>query len=173
MKPNIGRGDSGKTNLLGCNLDKTSPLIGLIGKIDELNSFIGFVRSINKETDIDNILREVQNDLFIIGSELAGSRKKEITETHVKKLEEYIVRFEKEISPISHFLFPTGAEVASAIHICRAVCREVEREALIVAKEYDVPKEIISYLNRLSDLLFVLARVENKRNGIREEEWNI
>lgn len=180
MKPNIGAGDTGKTKILGCSLDKTSPLIGLIGYLDELNSFIGFSRSLldsrkNLEfKDLDETMKEVQNHIFLISSELAGANlKTKIGKKEVEWLESVIVKLEKEIEPINHFIYPTGSIPSSSLHIARAFCRRVERFAFKVSKKEKVREEILSYLNRLSDVLFTLARVINKRMKIEEEPWKM
>ena len=174
MKPNIGKGDKGETVVLNGKIDKASPLLGLIGKLDILNSFVGFSRSFCKNNkELDKILKDIQSDIFIMSSQLAGSRDKKLGKEAVEKLEKYITQFEKEIEPLNKFIYPTGTTLSASLHVVRSICRDVEREAFLVAKNYDVPQEILSYLNRLSDLLFVLARVVNKRSSIEDEKWNV
>jgi cob(I)alamin adenosyltransferase len=181
MKPNLGAGDSGRTKILGCNMDKTSPLIALIGQIDELNSFIGFSRSLLdfrkhlEFKDIDEILKKIQNHLFLIGSELAGANlKTKVNEKEVKWLEEILEKFDKEVEPINHFIYPTGSIPSSSLQVARAICRRVEREAFRFSKKKRIVRsEILAYLNRLSDVLFMLARVINKRMKIQEEVWKV
>ncbi|MGC8993217.1 MAG: cob(I)yrinic acid a,c-diamide adenosyltransferase [Candidatus Aenigmatarchaeota archaeon] len=174
MKPNIGAGDSGETKILGCNLNKASPLIGLIGSLDELNSFIGMARSFVNFKDLDEILKDIQSDIFLIGSELGGAKlDKKVDENSVKKLESYIVKLEAEIEELKNFIYYSGSKSSTILQVCRAVCRRVERDAHIISKDFMIRKEVLSYLNRLSDLLFTIARVLNKREGFREEIWKI
>ena len=181
MKPNIGSGDKGKTKILGCELDKTSKLIGLIGQLDELNSFIGFSRSLlehrrySEFRDLDEVMGKIQSHIFLISSELVGaSIKKKIDDNEVKWLEKIIIELEKEIEPINNFIYPTGSVPSSSIQVARAICRRVEREAFNFSKRKRiVRREILAYLNRLSDVLFVMARVINKRMKIQEEVWKL
>jgi len=179
MKPKIGSGDKGKTKILGCELDKTSSLVGLIGQLDELNSFIGFSRSLLKFEghsefrDLDEIMKKIQSHIFLIGSELIGAFiKKKISESEVKWLEDVINELEKEVEPISNFIYPTGSVPSSSLQVARAICRRVEREAFKFSKRQRIVRnEVLSYLNRLSDVLFIIARVINKRMKVSEEIW--
>jgi len=182
MKPNMGAGDEGQTNIIGCCLDKTSPIISILGHLDELNSYIGFSRSLLakegeklKIDDLDKTMKEIQNHIFLISSELAGAKLKEIIgEKEVKWLENIIRELESELEPISHFVYPSGSIASASLQVARAVCRRVEVNVFRFSKkEKIVRNEILSYLNRLSDVLFVLARVVNKRMGIKEELWKI
>jgi cob(I)alamin adenosyltransferase len=178
MKQSMGAGDTGKTRVLKHCIDKASPLIALIGHLDELNSFIGFSRSfLNAQKreelrDLDEMLKEVQNHIFLISSELAGAKLKvKIGKREVEWLENIINKLEKELNPISHFVYPNGSIPAASLHVARAVCRKVERIAFRVSRKEAVRNEILSYLNRLSDLLFTIARVVNKRMSVEEEFW--
>jgi len=181
MKSNIGIGDSGKTRIIGCDMDKTSPLVALIGQIDELNSFIGFSRSLLdfrrklEFKDLDEILKEIQNHLFLISSELAGANlKTKVSEKEVKWLEEVLMNLEKEVDPLSNFIYPTGSIPSSSLQVARAICRRVERMAFRFSKgKRIVRSEILAYLNRLSDVLFIIARVINKRMKVEEEIWKV
>jgi cob(I)alamin adenosyltransferase len=181
MKKNIGAGDTGKTKILGCDLDKTSPLISLIGNLDELNSYIGFSRSLlNSEKnsnlkDLDKILMRIQSDIFLISSELANAKlKKKITNEDVKWLESIIIKLEKELKPIKNFIYPTGNVSASSLQVARAICRRVEREAFKFSKRKRIIRsELLSYLNRLSDVLFTIARAINRRMKVKEEVWKL
>lgn len=171
MKPGIGKGDSGKTRLFSRTIDKSSPIISLIGSLDYLNSLIGLARAFNKDRKIDNLLEKIQSDIFTIGSELAGSKKKHITKKSVKKLENFILKFEKQLPRLNRFIYPTGSKSAALLHVARSFCRKVESEAFSISKKEKISKNILSYLNRLSDLLFVLARIENKNESIPEKTW--
>ncbi|MDT7859092.1 MAG: cob(I)yrinic acid a,c-diamide adenosyltransferase [Candidatus Aenigmarchaeota archaeon] len=182
MKPNIGAGDKGKTNIIGCCLDKTSPIISLLGHLDELNSYIGFSRSLLAREgeklnidDLDKIMKEIQSHIFLISSELAGAKLKEVVgEKEVKWLEDTIRKLEAELEPISHFVYTSGSMASASLQVARAVCRRVEIKVFRFSKkERIVRNEILSYLNRLSDVLFTLARVVNKRMGFKEELWKV
>jgi len=179
MKSNIGSGDEGRTKVFGYELDKTSQLIDLIGQLDELNSFIGFSRSLlefrrySEFRDLDEIMKKIQSHIFLISSELAGAPlKKKIEDSEVKWLESVISELEKEVEPLSNFIYPTGSIPSSSLQVARAICRRVEREAFKFSKRRRIVRsEILSYLNRLSDVLFLIARVINKRMKVSEEIW--
>ena len=171
MKPNIGKGDKGTTNLVSGKADKSSPLIGLIGSVDYLNSLVGFARSFNVDPQIDEVLEDIQTDLFVIGSELAGIKQERITREDVKKLEGYILTFEKELPKLNKFIYPTGNKTAGILHVARSFCRKVEAEAFSVSKKENISSDLLAYLNRLSDVLFTLARIANKRSEIEEKTW--
>ncbi len=177
MKPNIGSGDKGETSLIGKKVSKDECRVEAFGKIDELNSFIGLARAtIEKDKDIDSLLEKIQKDLFVIGSDLATvistkTNVPKISSDHVKFLENNISEFEKELKPLTKFILPTGNRTASLLHISRTICRSAERELVKLSKEEKINENIIPYVNRLSDLLFTLARVSNKRAGIEDKEW--
>jgi ATP:cob(I)alamin adenosyltransferase len=179
MKQNVGAGDTGKTRVCECCMDKTSPIVALIGYLDELNSLIGFSRSLlnvekGKLKDLDKILKEIQSHIFLISSELAGAKLKiKIGKREVEWLEKVISKLEEELEPISHFVYLNGSIPAASLHVARAVCRKVERIAFRVSKKENVRNEILSYLNRLSDVLFTVARVANKRMNVKEEFWKM
>jgi len=166
MKPNIGQGDKGYTGCLkGTKVSKSSKLVKFIGELDELNSFIGLARSFVKSKDVDRTLEKIQEKIFTVGSIIAGA-KLDFGEKDVKFVEEEIQKYEKELKPLKHFIFPTGTKSSSLLQVARAVCRRVERSC-VEAKQ----KDFIPFFNRLSDLLFVLARIENKRSKVKEKEW--
>jgi cob(I)alamin adenosyltransferase len=171
MKPNIGSGDKGQTDFHGERVDKCCCNIDSIGTIDELNSFLGLVRSINKDNEIDSIIEKVQNDLFTIGADIATSNN-HISKENVKFLESSMQELEKELAPLNKFILPAGNQVSSLLHVARAVCRRAEREVVALSKQEKINEQIIPYLNRLSDLFFTLARVVNKRAELEEKEWS-
>jgi cob(I)alamin adenosyltransferase len=177
MKQKVGAGDTGKTRVCGCCMDKTSPIVALIGYLDELNSFVGFSRSLlnvekGKLKDLDEMLKEIQSHIFLISSELAGAKLKiKIGKKEVEWLEKIISKLEEELEPISHFVYPNGSVPAASLHVARTVCRKLERIAFRVSRKENVRNEILSYLNRLSDVLFAAARVVNKRMNVKEEFW--
>jgi cob(I)alamin adenosyltransferase len=165
-------GDKGDTELYGKKISKDECRIGALGDVDELNSHIGFVRSLVGDKEIDNILEGVQEGLFLLGADIAA-QKKALTEKHIKSLEEIIERLNQELKPLRRFILPTGTQVAAALHVARSVCRRAERSVVRLSKKEQINEFIIQYLNRLSDLLFILARYTNSKSGIKEKEWRI
>lgn len=175
MKPNVGSGDKGDTSIIGNRVSKDDPVIEVIGTLDELNSSIGLARSFLKDEKADSILEKVQNDLFLIGEEFAKIRRPtprtKFSEENVKFLEETINDLEKELEPINRFILPYGALPASALHTARTICRRCER-AIVVSKGMEQTNELtLKYINRLSDLLFTLARFVNKKMNVEEQFW--
>ncbi len=174
MIKKIWTGDSGITKLCCEETTKDSLLVDAYGDVDELNSYLGLVRARLDDKEIDAILKMIQNDLFIIGSDLAKapkSQKSQLTEEHVKKLEETVHEIQKQLPPLNKFILPSGTPASALLHIARSVCRRAERKVFFVKRHEIVNEEIPRYLNRLSTLLFDLARLTNKRAGIKEDEW--
>ncbi|MCD6381711.1 MAG: cob(I)yrinic acid a,c-diamide adenosyltransferase [Candidatus Aenigmarchaeota archaeon] len=171
MKPNIGKGDKGETEVFGKKIKKSSELAELIGKVDHLNSLIGFARSLNAHKDIDKILESVQTDLFLIGSELAGARN-DFSREKTDNLKKTIEELEMGLKPLHHFIYPSGSKSSTIFQVCRSFCRIVEQTTFRVSEKEKINPNILSYLNRLSDLLFTIARLENKRDGFEEKEWS-
>lgn len=171
MKPTIGRGDKGETDFRDRRVSKAECSIDSIGDVDELSSFIGLVRSLSNDKEIDSLLEKIQDDLFAVGSDLA-TNSSIISKENVKFLENSMSEMEKELKPLSKFILPTGNQTSALIHVCRAVCRRAEREVVCISKQEKVNEQIIPYLNRLSDLLFTLARLINKQAKIKEQEWS-
>ncbi|BDB97371.1 cob(I)yrinic acid a,c-diamide adenosyltransferase [Saccharolobus caldissimus] len=165
-------GDDGNTNLINKRVGKDSPLVNLLGDIDELNSFIGLALTKIKWEDMKNDLIRIQNELFMLGEEAIQNSGK-ITEENIKWLENRIIEYRKETGPVKLFVIPGGSEEASYLHILRSVARRVERNAVKYSRELNFNKWIIVYLNRLSSLLFVMAIAANKRNGISERIYDI
>ncbi|MBI2578817.1 MAG: cob(I)yrinic acid a,c-diamide adenosyltransferase [Candidatus Aenigmarchaeota archaeon] len=170
-------GDRGETSLhVGPRVSKDSLRVTAYGEVDELNSFIGLVRARTENEKINEILKKIQNDLFVVGADLATpiglkSDAMRVTEENVKYVDRTMEEFLEQLEPINQFILPSGSPAASLLHICRTICRRAERSAVALKKEEAVNEEVIRYLNRLSDLLFVLARIENKREGVEEEYW--
>ena len=175
MKIYTGRGDEGMTDLRDMSrVSKTSPRIEAYGTVDEVNALVGSVRPTGYD-DIDDILRAVQNHLHVVQADFANPDPDEddpqIDDEHVDTLEEFVDGFDEELDPLEHFILPGGSEPGARIHQARAVCRRAERRAVALYEgQPDVNEAAIVYLNRLSDLLFTLARVVNKREGVREEQ---
>ncbi len=153
-------GDRGTTALGdGKRIDKDAPRMEAVGDVDELNSVLGMVLADPVAEPLRNALTAVQNDLFDIGGELSVPGRDVITDHYVQRLEQAIDRFNAELPPLENFILPGGGHAAAACHLARAVCRRAERRLVTLAREESVPAPLIAYLNRLSDLLFVIARL--------------
>jgi cob(I)alamin adenosyltransferase len=176
-------GDKGDTGLIdGSRISKSDLRIIAYGEVDEANSHIGLIISnIEKNSifdDVKKILLDVQQDLFVLGAELANPNTLKDDNMLVKRemistIEKYIDNFESELAPISNFILPGGSIESSLIHICRTVVRRAETSAVALAKEHKINQEILTYLNRISDLFFVLARVTNKRQKRNDIPWKL
>ena len=169
-------GDDGSTGLIGNKrVSKSNPRIIAYGVVDEINSALGVVLSFNLDKDIHDLLVKIQNDLFVLGADLANSDLKNasnrITQDMVHFLEEHIDRLEKELSTITYFILPGGDQVASQVHLARAISRRAETHIVSLSEKEQVNKTCQIYINRLSDLLFVIARVINKRKMINDTAW--
>jgi len=171
-------GDAGDTSLFGgARVSKKDPRVDAYGEVDELNAWLGLVRASRVDPAIDQELAELQRDLFALGAELADPAgklaprvtKAIIADEHVSRLESLIDRLEAELPPLRRFILAGGTPAGAALHVARTVCRRAERR--IVALEPPVDPVLLRYVNRLSDLLFVLARVVNHRGGVPETEW--
>jgi cob(I)alamin adenosyltransferase len=165
-------GDTGSTSLFGGErVLKCHELVEVYGSIDELNSWIGYLRTVIQITEITDCLQNVQSDLFTIGGYLAGWKTVDLSGliARIKTMETMIDAMDTELSVLSNFILPGGAETASQVHIARSICRRVERQT--VALRLQDVDEIIAYFNRLSDLLFTIARYINKKEGIQEIVW--
>lgn len=170
-------GDRGETSLhVGPRVSKDSLRVAAYGEVDELNSFVGLVRARTENEKINEVLKKIQNQLFIVGADLATpiglkTDAMRVAEENVKYVDRTMEEFLEQLEPISQFILPSGSPAASLLHICRTICRRAERSVVALKKEEAVNEEVIRYLNRLSDLFFVLARIENKREGVEEEFW--
>ena len=179
-------GDKGETALVGGKrVPKDSPRIEAYGTVDELNSIVGLARVHNEEQlghgeahhSLNEILRDIQQELFDLGAELAtpadfahgGSFRME--EAQVKALERTMDQCQKELQPLPSFILPGGGRIAAYLHQCRTVCRRAEREILRLSRVEPVNPCAIKYVNRLSDLFFVLARWIALRSGEKEYLW--
>ena len=172
-------GDTGETGLFdGTRVSKNDPRVDAYGDVDELSAWIGLTRSDDLPADVDERLGGIQRDLFALGSMLADPThriakrvdKATLTPASVKSLEGAIDAFETELPPLKRFIFAGGTSAASRLHLARAVCRRAERGVVGLGADAVDPLAI-QYLNRLSDLLFVMARVLNRRAGVAEVEW--
>lgn len=177
MKIYTKKGDAGETSLFGGTKTKKSNVrIRAYGTVDELNSTIGMVLSYSLSKTGNTILAQVQNDLFVVGATLATpdpkkSRINQVGQSEISSLEKWIDKLETDLSPLKSFILPGGAGAGATLHFARTVCRRAERETVELADKEEIPADAIIYLNRLSDLLFVLARYENKQQGEKETPW--
>lgn len=172
-------GDAGETRLYGgIRIDKDALRVESYGSVDELNSSIGVARSNGLLPEVDGICETIQSALFALGAELATLTEQRpklkiaiIGDDDISGLEAAIDRFTEQLPPLTQFVLPGGTRCASALHQARTVCRRAERHVVALKKESDVSAEILIYLNRLGDLLFVLARLENHRAGVPDIPW--
>jgi cob(I)alamin adenosyltransferase len=173
-------GDDGTSGLVGGNRVKKSDLrLEAYGTVDELNSWIGLIRSIVNNKNVAELLMDVQNTLFIIGSKLASDEKgKRITDSlvidygKIEKLENAIDEYEIHLPEIKNFILPGGSLLSGYCHIARTVCRRAERSIIRMDADSKMDKVIVQYVNRLSDYLFVLARKIANDSGTAELFWS-
>jgi cob(I)alamin adenosyltransferase len=180
MKIYTKRGDTGETDLLGGpRVGKDHARVEAYGAVDELNAALGVCAGQTAHTDLRQLLARLQGWMFDLGAYLASPdaarRKKgrvpEPRESDVGELEKAIDAFETELSPLERFILPGGTPAAAFFHVARTVCRRAERCAVTLHREEPLEGAALRLLNRLSDLLFVLARVENRRAGVADVEW--
>jgi cob(I)alamin adenosyltransferase len=186
MKIYTKTGDKGETGLIGGRrVSKSDPRIIAYGSIDELNSNIGLsisiltLKSIDIFSDLIDLLVKVQNDLFVLGSDLADPTYPTDNEGHTPRvkdnmssqLECQIDKFERELVPIEFFILPGGSVESSHLHISRSIARRAEVTVTELSKSQEINPAIMMYLNRLSDMLFVAARLVNKRVGVKDTAW--
>lgn len=174
-------GDDGTTALAdGSRLSKASTRVSAYGDVDELNSYLGLIRTlatIGNWADLSNKLEQIQNELFDIGSNLAtreGSTSYpvfQVSEDHLKHLETLIDEVTDKLPPLTSFVIPGGTVLNGHLHIARAICRRAERSVVKLSQSEPVSNNIIIYLNRLSDYLFALCRAESARSGVPETLW--
>jgi cob(I)alamin adenosyltransferase len=179
MKIYTKTGDAGETGLFGgARVSKASVRVEAYGEVDELNSAIGWARVQVSDTELDALLNQVQNDLFEIGAELGSTEDRKqksvmplITEPQVEALERAIDKYEDGPPALTSFVLPGGSEGAARFHVARCVCRRAERSLVSLGTQETVRGEVFRYLNRLSDLLFVLAQYSNHVAGIQDIPW--
>lgn len=181
MKLYTRTGDGGETGLFGGGrVPKDHPRVAAYGDVDELNAAIGLARAIEPQAFAAALLEEIQRDLFAIGGRLASPDpdkvgkalvKAALPEGRARALEEAIDAAEERLPPLDRFVLPGGTPKAAALHVARTVCRRAERSVVGLAREAEVPPPILTYLNRLSDLLFVLARRANADAGRPDVAW--
>jgi cob(I)alamin adenosyltransferase len=178
MKIYTKTGDKGETGLPGgARVPKDAVVTEVCGTVDETNTAIGMARAAGLPGDVDALLDQIQSKLFDLGAEAAGRGTASkcthrITSADSQALEAAIDRFDAELPPLRNFILPGGAAPAAGLHFARTVCRRAERHLVTLLRECpEISMEILIYLNRLSDLLFVLARLVNTRAGQPETIW--
>lgn len=165
-------GDDGTTGLGGGErVAKDSVRIEVIGAIDELNSTVGLLRTVDLDPAIDELLQRIQHRLFDLGGEFAMPGANLLRHDHSTQLEQTLDRLNAELPALEEFILPGGSEAAARCHLARAVCRRAERELLRLSRVESVNSASIIYLNRLSDLLFVIARTLVRADGGHEITW--
>ena len=178
MKIYTKTGDKGETSLFGGKrVPKDALRIEAYGSVDELNSVIGICRASNPAHQIDSVLEEIQNDLFTLGADLAtpldspNKQIKRVANDDVMRLERHIDAIDASLEPLQAFILPGGSRSAAMLHFARTVCRRAERLVVQLGREEQLGEQPVIYLNRLSDLLFVMARWANALSHTPEVKW--
>jgi cob(I)alamin adenosyltransferase len=173
-------GDAGETGLLGGRrVRKSIGRVAAYGEVDELSAALGLARAALPDGELAALLVGIQRDLFALGAQIADARpeasqrpqKAGFSEEKVAAVEHAIDRVEAELLPLQQFILPGGCEAGARLHLARTVCRRAERRVVALAEQEEVPAAILAYMNRLSDLLFVLARLVNQRAGSADIPW--
>ena len=182
MKIYTKTGDKGDTGLFGGErVSKSSERIEAYGTVDELNSFIGMAVVEVKDNEVKELLKKIQNELFTVGSDLATPDIEKNKKLNIERVQEKfcadaekaIDYFEDKLEPLKNFILPGGSKSSALLHVCRSVCRRAERRVVKLSSSEKIGENLVIYLNRLSDLFFVLARYENKAAGVPDTKWNI
>jgi cob(I)alamin adenosyltransferase len=181
MKIYTKTGDAGQTGLYGGErVSKTAQRVEAYGTVDECNSAIGMARAVMTDTELDGVLAGIQNALFDVGADLATPEGSQYAKNvsrmdaqDVEGLERLIDTYQEQCPPWSNFIHPGGTPAAATLHLARTVARRAEREVLRLEEQEAVNHEVVRYLNRLSDFLFILARVVNARSGVNEAGWHV
>ncbi len=177
MKIYTKTGDDGETGLFGGpRVRKDHLRIEAYGTVDELNAVLGQVRTHAPPADLDALLARIQNELFDLGAELATPEPRKfgivgVGDSQIAALEQAIDRHETELEPLRQFILPGGTPLAASLHLARVVCRRAERRLVSLDRAEQIGPQGVVYLNRLSDLLFVLARTANRRAGLADVPW--
>lgn len=182
MKIYTKTGDAGATGLIGgVRVSKDHPRIEAYGTVDELNAALGWARSQCDDNEstaaMDGLLSRIQNELFAVGAELAATGdencEKWIHQAHIDVLEKSIDEYQSQLQPLSQFILPAGNSATASLHVARGICRRAERRVVTLGSQEDqsVSSDIVVYLNRLGDLLFVLARAATSAAGLEDVPW--
>ena len=171
-------GDDGNTGLQGnFRIAKSHPRIKAYGTVDEANAALGMVLANQLDEDISDVLIMIQNELFLVGADLSNPNlndvKNRVTLEMVQKLEEYIDKFDSELDPLTNFILPGGDIPAAQLHYVRTIIRRAETQTVELSEKDEINSNCIRYLNRLSDLFFVMGRLINKRKGKDDILWKI
>ena len=179
MKIYTRTGDNGDTGLFdGSRVTKSDPRVAAYGDVDELNAWLGLARVDVADNQISEMIAAIQRDLFALGARLADPARKIadrvtkaiVTTEDISRLENWIDRLEAELPPLRRFILAGGSRPGASLHVARTICRRAERAMVSVGRDAYEP-ELLVYVNRLSDLLFVMARAANHREGKPETEW--
>ena len=185
MKIYTKTGDSGETGLFGgTRVSKADPRVAAYGDVDELNAYLGFARATLRgaeDTELAAMVEQIQRDLFALGARLADPghkiaervAKAAVAAGDIRRLEEWIDALESALPPLRRFILAGGSQPGAALHVARTICRRAERSmvGLLTADTAAFEPDLLIYINRLSDLLFVMARRANQRAGTPEIEW--
>ena len=181
MKIYTKTGDRGDTGLFGGGrVPKSHPRVAAYGDVDELNSVLGLCRAVEPMPRVDEVLLPIQRDLLAMGALLATPNpekmrehltKARIDDKRIRELEQAIDAADLELEPLKAFIIPGGSAKSATLHVCRTVCRRAERAVVAMEESEAIPELAIVYLNRLSDLLFTLARLASRTAGVTEETW--
>jgi cob(I)alamin adenosyltransferase len=171
-------GDDGNTGLQGnYRISKSHPRITSYGTVDEANAALGVVLSNSLDDEIRSVLTEIQSDLFLVGADLSNPNlndvKNRVSLEMIEKLEQHIDKFESELPPLTNFILPGGDPAAAQLHHVRTVVRRAESQTVQLSEKDEINSNCIKYLNRLSDLFFVMGRLINKRKNIEDIPWKI
>jgi len=173
-------GDKGQTGLFGGKrVQKSSARINAYGTVDELNAAIGVALCNAIDEEVKSVLWKLQNQLFTLGADLATPLEVEsknisiprVSEDDISGSEKAIDFFESQLEEIRFFILPGGSKSAAQLHLARTICRRAEREIVVLAQQEEINQKIVIFVNRISDLLFVLSRIENKASGIPDQKW--
>lgn len=168
-------GDEGETSFYGGKrVLKSDIRIQVYGELDELNSVLGMARGCNNHKELDSLLKSLQEDLFVVGSDIAAPMHAKIDRASpkmIERLEKEIDGIEEKLPQLTNFILPSGDKTAGLMHFARAVCRRAERKLIELHQKEQINPELLKYVNRLSDLLFVMARYANLLDKRPEEAW--
>ncbi|MGY5147653.1 MAG: cob(I)yrinic acid a,c-diamide adenosyltransferase [Candidatus Nitrosopumilus sp. bin_7KS] len=178
MKIYTKTGDDGNTGLQGnYRIGKSHPRIISYGTVDEANAALGLVLANSLDDDIHDVLTKIQKDLFLVGADLSNPNlndvKNRVSLEMVSNLEQFIDKFELELPPLTNFILPGGDPSAAQLHYVRTVVRRAESQTVLLSEKDEINSNCIKYLNRLSDLFFVMSRLINKRKNIDDIPWKI
>lgn len=178
MKIYTRTGDDGMTGIQGGKrLSKSDQRIIAYGSVDEVNTALGISLTYEMDDDMKNLLNSIQNNLFVVGADLSNpnlnDNSNRVSQDMVDSLEENIDTFEEMLQPLTNFILPGGSSLAAHLHHIRAITRRAEIQAVLLMKNEKINPLCVVYLNRLSDMLFVLGRLANKRNGFSDVIWKV